>query len=85
MEARRSNAIGVNVINAWVIGYMSAYNFYAWKPNTTMNQIVIPDRPTILAYLDKHCMVNPLEDVFRGAAALVADLGGFRPPFSKKQ
>ena len=84
LEARKSNEIGVNVIAAWVNGYISANNFYSSKPSTGLKGIAIPDRPTILAYLDKHCLAYPLDNVFQSTAILVGDLGGFKPPFAKK-
>ena len=38
----------------------------------------IPASETILAYLDKHCRVNPLDRLVTGAGSLVKEVGGTR-------
>lgn len=85
LEVRKSDEVRVNVILGWTSGYLSAYNLYGFfsaKPG--MAGVAIPDRLTTLAYIDKHCSDKPLDSVLGAMAALVADLGGYRPPFVKK-
>ena len=72
----RADRADADTIVAWTWGYMTAYN--QWSTHPQINQF--PADHTVLAYLDKHCRDNPLDTVLQGIIALVADMGGFRPP-----
>lgn len=77
----RADRGDLDTIVAWTWGYMTAYN--QWSTYPQINQL--PSEHTVLAYLDKHCGDNPLDTVLQGIIALVADLGGFRPPPRNKR
>lgn len=66
--------------SAWVFGFLSSYNTLSLLPQIK----TMPESSTILAYLDKYCRDNPLKHVSHGTACLVADLGGWRPPYCGK-
>jgi hypothetical protein len=40
---------------------------------------LLPDGPSMLAYVDKYCRENPLKTVFNGADTLFAELQDWRP------
>ena len=61
---------------SWVWGYMAEFNMESKYP-TTAN---LPDQPSTLAYIDKHCRENPLDNVLAATMALVKALGGRRNP-----
>lgn len=71
----------VDDVVGWVWGYISAYN--QWSTFPPIDEV--PASHTVLAYLDKHCRDNPLDRLVQGVILLVADLGGFRPPPSRKR
>ena len=57
-----------------VRGYLSGFNMgTSGKPTTS-----IPDRETVLAYMDKYCHDHPLDFMQQGMFALRKDLGGTR-------
>jgi hypothetical protein len=64
----------------WVWGYVSGYNQWSTYPQIN----VFPADSTVIAYLDKHCRDNPLDSVLQATMAMIADMGGFRPPLRKK-
>lgn len=77
----RADRGDVDAIVAWTWGYMTAYN--QWSTYPQINQF--PADHTVLAYLDKHCRDNPLDNVLQGIVELVGDVGGFRPPPRNKR
>lgn len=72
----RESKRDIRELSSWTWGYISAYNQWSTYPPVRE----FPSDSTVAAYLDKHCRDNPLDSVFQGIVALVADLGGFRPP-----
>lgn len=75
IEARRVDTPAlrqnINRLVAWEWGYLSAYNGYA-----NDQQVAIPDRPTILAFLDSYCAVNPLKHMAYANQNLIIGIGG---------
>ena len=61
---------------SWVWGYMAGFNMEVRQPTSQR----LPDQPSTLAYLDKHCRDNPLDSVLLATAALARDQGGRRNP-----
>lgn len=61
---------------SWVWGYMAGFNMEAQNP-TTSN---LPDQPSTLAFVDKYCRENPLDNTLNATNALISDLGGKRRP-----
>lgn len=73
LESRSKNSGPMNsLLQSWLLGYVSGYNQFS--PNKIVNNI--PDPPTLLAFVDKHCRNNPLHVVKWGADALIVELGG---------
>lgn len=58
----------------WAWGYISGFNMEALYPTTTQ----LPDMPSTLAFLDKHCRENPLDNLINASNALITALGGRR-------
>lgn len=77
----RENRQDVGEVVSWAWGYISGYNQWSTYPQIQD----FPATNTVTAYLDKHCRDNPLDTVLQGTVALVADLGGFRPPPRNKR
>lgn len=72
----RENRQDIREISSWTWGYISGYNQWSTYPQVQE----FPSDSTVAAYLDKYCREYPLGNIFQGIVALVADLGGFRPP-----
>lgn len=66
-----ANSAQDSIYATWTWGYLAGYNMY-----TKQKKIDPPDKATVLAYLDKHCRDNPLENVMQGGIRLVDALGG---------
>lgn len=65
----------------WAFGYLSAYNM--WSAGSGRAPVPqIPEYPTVLAYLDKHCRDAPLAKVRDGVEHLIYELTpqGSPPP-----
>lgn len=71
---RRPAQDGVTV--SWVWGYMAGFNMESKVPTTGS----LPDQASTLAYIDKHCRENPLDNVILATWALIKALGGRRNP-----
>ena len=56
----------------WIGGFASGMNHARFT--TTRSLKLLPDGPSMLAYVDKFCRDNPLKSVFNGADALFAEL-----------
>ncbi|MBN9642953.1 MAG: hypothetical protein J0I68_30795 [Achromobacter sp.] len=70
-RAKRSDAVDAQFWQ-WTHGYLSGYNME--KKDTDPAIPMIPDGPTVLAYLDKHCAQNPLSTPLVGTSNLVREL-----------
>jgi hypothetical protein len=57
-----------------VWGYVTGFNMEAARPTTR----TLPDQPSALAYIDKYCRFNPLDNVLTATNGLIRDLGGIR-------
>lgn len=58
---------------SWLQGFLSGMNTYVVE-STAGRSRAIPDGPTLMAYVDKHCRDNPLHSVQRAAIYLYSDL-----------
>jgi len=63
----------------WVSGYISAYNLFGDQKQIDE----IPDSENIDQYLQKYCKANPSDKVIWASMSLIAELGGYRPPYLK--
>jgi hypothetical protein len=79
LEDRKKGATQDPITITWVWGYLSAYNHFS-----THKSVDLPDGPTVLAYMDKHCRDNPLSAISGGTLALLGELGGWQSPAFKK-
>ena len=58
---------------SWLQGFLSAMNLE--RANTKdLDPVLIPEPPTLIAYIDKYCRDNPLNSALDGAKALYQDL-----------
>jgi len=73
LRAKKNNAQD-RVLVSWIWGYMAGFNMEVLQPTTRE----APDAPSTLAYIDKHCRENPLDNVLIATNALIRDLGGKR-------
>ena len=62
----------------WISGFVSGTNHARFTITRSLK--LLPDGPSMLAYVDKFCRENPLKTVFNGADALFAELPEWRPP-----
>lgn len=77
LELRAKSSAAQNAAFAsWVWGYMAGFNMEARQPTTRDT----PDEPSTLAFIDKHCRDNPLDNVLIATNALIQQLGGHRNP-----
>jgi hypothetical protein len=59
----------MDLVVQWVWGYLGAYNsrgFFDVKVGHAVSQIELPDSPTVLLFLERHCEQYPLSNVFDG-------------------
>lgn len=69
----------MDLIVEWVWGYLVAYNhrgFFNDKAGHAVNQLVPPDSPTVLLFIDGYCKRQPLSSVLDATVALIHSLGG---------
>jgi hypothetical protein len=62
--------VGRAQIADWFNGYVTSYNYFGTR------NVVPPDNPTSVAFVDSYCRNNPLHNIIQAAAVLVQDLGG---------
>ena len=65
-------------LEGWISGFVSGMNHARFS--ITRNLKLLPDGPSMLAYVDKFCRENPLKTVFNGSDALFAELPEWRQP-----
>ena len=70
-RSKRSDILDL-VYGSWVNGFLSSGNIYRFSAGKPM--IALPDPSSMLAYIDKYCMNNPLKSVFEGAIELNHDI-----------
>jgi len=85
MQFHSTNNSGqLNLIVQWALGYMTAHSIKStfvkdqkdWKRPVGGEISTIPDSPTILLFLEKHCREYPLDRVWDGTNMLIKELGG---------
>jgi hypothetical protein len=76
LAERKAPSQAVDAIYAhWVLGFLSARNFESAR--LARKQVSpLPEKTTVLAYLDTYCASNPLGDVTQGSLRLARDLDG---------
>ena len=57
----------------WIQGFLSGMNAYR-SVSKHGEMVLLPDAPSLLAYMDKYCRENPLKSVVQGASAMYAEL-----------
>jgi hypothetical protein len=62
-----------NLLVAWVQGFLSGLNAQRFAL-TKQEMAVIPDPPTLLAYVDKFCRENPLQTGYAAAISLYREI-----------
>jgi hypothetical protein len=60
-------------LSGWISGFVSGMNNSRFKLTKAYPKL-LPDSPSMLAYLDKYCRENPLKAVWQGADALFEEL-----------
>ena len=55
----------------WVLGFLSAFNFYGNGSGNITNGI---DNNGVFAWIDKYCAEHPLDTITRAMVALVSEL-----------
>jgi hypothetical protein len=72
-QERRDRAQSNSLMNeAWVLGYLSAYNTYG--PKATGHVSKGTDANGLLAWIDNYCSANPLKEIFDATEALILEL-----------
>lgn len=77
-----SNNAQLDLFVQWSWGFISAYSMRAnfvpqWRGISKTGDLGnIPDRSTVLLYLEKHCRDRPLDNVLAATVALTKALGG---------
>ena len=76
-----NNKMQMELFVQWIGGFMTAYNFRGnfgkqwWRLDSGVVHS-LPDFPTIILYVDKHCHAHPLDTVLDATMALIQDSGG---------
>lgn len=77
-----SNNDQLDLFVQWSWGFMSAYSLRAnfvpqWRGVSKTGDLGrMPDRSTVLLFLEKHCRERPLDNVLAATVALTKALGG---------
>lgn len=58
---------------SWISGFISGMNNSRFKLTKAYPKL-LPDGPSVLAYMDKYCRENPLKAIWQGADALFEEL-----------
>jgi hypothetical protein len=78
-EQKPNNELQMDLVVQWVWGYLVAYNsrgIFDARIGRAVNQVALPDSPTVLLYLKQFCDKYPLSYVANGTTALLKELGG---------
>jgi hypothetical protein len=81
-DRQPNNTVQMQVIVQWAWGFMSAYNARSvfsptFHGELAAKQIELPDEPTVLLFIRRHCEKSPLTTVANATLDLIASLGGF--------
>ena len=70
------------MFGSWAQGYLSGTNDFRARAlkAEAKDLVLVPDLDTILAYLDKYCRENPLNNVADGSSALYIELSRAKRP-----
>ena len=68
----RSSDSGQMARVAWVLGYITAFNQYGFKPEGDVSGGKSTEQITV--WIDNHCKQNPADTVYRASAALVDEI-----------
>ena len=74
---RQRNESRSQLNQAWVLGFVTAYNQYKPSPQDPMSKPA--DSKSLMVWVDNYCDANPLKDIFDAAKALIEDLEGRAP------
>ena len=70
-SVRSSKPTDAAVYEAWILGFLSAYNAFIYKgPNVAAGT----DFDALRSMVDAHCKANPQDDLDSSAQALIKDL-----------
>lgn len=74
IEARKADNQSTNLmLTSWLQGFLSGMNTQR-SLLTNQEYLLIPDSPTLLAYVDKACRDNPLSNVYVVAIRLYQEM-----------
>ncbi len=59
-----------NMMGSWIQGFLSGLNVARSIEQPDSKAAILPDFESILAYMDKYCRDNPLNDVYLGSLTL---------------
>lgn len=72
LESRKGSDVQVAARMAWVLGYITAFNQYGYKPQGDVSGG--KDTEDMAAWIDAYCIQYPAANVYRASAALVDEL-----------
>src|SRR5216684_3888276 len=72
IEGRSDNNPLAATRTAWVLGFITAFNQYAAKPQRDVSGG--KDTEVLMARIDDHCKRHPLDNLYKASAALVDQL-----------
>lgn len=70
---RQRNEARSQLNQAWVLGYVTAYNLY--KPDQ-QGMVKPMDSRAMMLWIDNYCDANPTQDISDAAKALIEELTG---------
>jgi len=75
---KENNKVQQHLTVQWVWGFLIAYNFRSNfnSEYQQTSQIIIPDKPTVLLYMETYCQKNPIKKVLDGTFSLINTLNG---------
>jgi hypothetical protein len=68
-------------LEGWIVGFVSGMNHARFGLSKSIK--ILPDGPSMLAYVDKFCRDNPLKTVFNGADALFGEIPDLAAPITR--
>jgi hypothetical protein len=71
-DHRANNTALMNLFVVWVWSFLiDHHEFVDVKLRQASNQVDLPDRATVLLFLEHFCELNPLSNVYKGTVALL--------------
>ena len=68
-------------LEGWIVRFVSGMNHARFGHSKSIK--LLPDGPSMLAYVDKFCRDNPLKTVFNGADALFEEIPDLATPITR--